>query len=638
MAGTQSTDGDPGVPPSAVVARGSGRGLRELRRTPSLTLAAIRLVREAAPRNLAGVVALQLVAAGLVGLQLVLAKSLIAELVTLADDDGASGWSLAPAFAGLMVANIASGAVGAWLSQQQRLMADLVGHHTMNGIIGVASRVGLRSYEDAAFHDHLERARNAALYRPVEIVEGLTALVSSVLTTAGIAIALLTLEPVLVPLILLAGLPVLLASLWNSRRSYQFEYSMTVHAREHMHLMEVLTGPEYAKELRIFSTLPFLRRRYDALTAERIARLTEFLRGRLFVSIAGNVATGLGTAIALGSLLWLLVTDRTDVATAATAALALQLLGTRLLVINASVGRIVESGLFLDDLRGFLAIEDRFEATAAAAPAPGTPEPPAEPFTGVRVEHLSFTYPQTGRQVLDDVSLELNPGEIVALVGANGSGKTTLVKLLCKLYAEQDAGRISLNGHDVRELDHRTLRARMTVLFQDFLRYELTVGDNIVLGRPEAADDRERMVEAARRAGAHDFIERLPNGYDTRLGRRFHGGLELSGGQWQRLALARAFFRGGDVLIMDEPTAALDPRAEHDFFQQVSELASGRAVLLISHRFSSVRMADRIYVLQDGRIIERGTHTELMGLSGVYAELYDLQATAYFGDDAAPRA
>lgn len=636
MAGTQSTDGDPGVPPSAVVARGSGRGLRALSRTPGLTLAAIRLVREAAPRNLVAVVALQLVAAGLVGVQLVLAKSLIGELVTLSDDDAASGWSLAPAFAGLMVANVGGGIVGALLGQQQRLMADLVGHHTMNGIIDVASRVGLRSYEDAAFHDHLERARNAALYRPVEIVEGLTALVSSVLTSLGIAIALLTLEPVLVPLILVAGLPVLLASLWNSRRSYQFEYSMTVHAREHMHLMEVLTGPEHAKELRIFSTLPFLRRRYDALTAERIRRLTEFLRGRLVVSIAGNVATGLGTAIALGSLLWLLVTDRTDVATAATAALALQLLGTRLLVINASIGRIVESGLFLDDFRGFLAIDDRFEAPAAAAP--GTPEVPAEPFTGVRVEHLSFTYPQTGRQVLDDVSLELNPGEIVALVGANGSGKTTLVKLLCKLYAEQDAGRISLNGRDLRELDHRTIRARMTVLFQDFLRYELTVGDNIVLGRPEASGDRERMVEAARRAGAHEFIERLPQGYDTRLGRRFHGGLELSGGQWQRLALARAFFRGGDVLIMDEPTAALDPRAEHDFFQQVSELASGRAVLLISHRFSSVRMADRIYVLQDGRIIENGTHQELMGLDGVYAELYDLQATAYFGDDAAPRA
>ncbi|HWT92007.1 MAG TPA: ABC transporter ATP-binding protein [Solirubrobacteraceae bacterium] len=637
MAGIQSTGGDPGLPPSAAVARGSGRGLRELSRSPGLTLAAIRLVRAAAPRNLIAVVALQLVAAGLVGVQLVLAKTLIGELVTLSDDDGASGWSLAPAFAGLITANIGSGVVSAWLGQQQRLMADLVGHHTMNGIIDVASRAGLRSYEDAAFHDHLERARNAALYRPVEIVEGLTSLVSSVLTSLGIAIALLTLEPILVPLILVAGLPVLLASLWNSRRSYQFEYSMTVHAREHMHLMEVLTGPEYAKELRIFSTLPFLRRRYDALTDERIRRLTEFLRGRLFVSIAGNVATGLGTAIALGSLLWLLVSDRTDVATAATAALALQLLGTRLLVINASVGRIVESGLFLDDFRGFLAIEDRFEAPAAA-PAPGTPEVPAEPFTGVHVEHLSFTYPQTGRQVLDDVSLELNPGEIVALVGANGSGKTTLVKLLCKLYAEQDAGRIVLNGRDVREVDHRTLRARMTVLFQDFLRYELTVGDNIVLGRPEASDDRERMVEAARRAGAHDFIERLPNGYETRLGRRFHGGLELSGGQWQRLALARAFFRGGDVLIMDEPTAALDPRAEHDFFQQVSELAADRAVLLISHRFSSVRMADRIYVMQDGRIIEHGTHQELMGLSGVYAELYDLQATAYFGDDAAPRA
>lgn len=619
--------------PIDAVSRGSGRSWSQLRQAPALTLAAIKLVRRAAPRQAAITTALQIVNAGLIGLQLLLIKGLVSDLVRLDGAGGGNAWSLVPVLAALVGANAAYGLGNAALAHQQRLMGDLVGHHTMDGIINVASTVGLSSYEDPVFHDHLERARAAALSRPMELVTSVTMLLTAALTSVAIGVALLTLEPVLLPLVVLAGAPFLVAALHNSRHAYAFEYSMTVHAREHLHLMEVLTGQEFAKELRTTSATDYLRRRYDALTHQRLKRLRAFLRRRLLVSLSATLATGFGTAIALGSLVWLLTSGRTDVATAGTAALAMHLLSSRLLAINTSIGKIVEAGMFLDDYQSFL----RMDASQRSSTGVQAEVAPAgKGFDGASVERVSFWYPGTDRQVLDDVSIEIGRGEVVALVGENGSGKTTLVKLLCRLYSDLQAGRILWNGADISTVDPHVVREQITVLFQDFARYELTVAENIVLGRPEAAWEDDRIRTAAGRAGAEEMIERLPHGYATRLGRRFYGGEDLSGGQWQRLALARAFYRDGELLILDEPAAALDPRAEYELFEQVTELAANKSVLLISHRFSNVRMADRIYVLQDGRVVEQGTHDELKRLDGLYAELYNLQATAYFGDDDQP--
>ena len=247
------------------------------------------------------------------------------------------------------------------------------------------------------------------------------------------------------------------------------------------------------------------------------------------------------------------------------------------------------------------------------------------------MEQVSFAYPGTRRAVLEDVSLEVGPGEVVALVGENGSGKTTLVKLICGLY-QPTGGRILWNGEDAAAVDPAAVLADTTLLFQDYIQYHLSVHDNIVLGRPEAPVGEDAIAAAAVRAGAAGFIDALPSGYETRLGREFYGGHELSVGQWQRLALARAFYRGGSFLVLDEPTASLDPRAEAALFAQMRELARGRSVLLVSHRFSSVRSADRIYLLEQGRVTEGGDHETLVAAGGRYAELYALQSEAYLAE------
>jgi ATP-binding cassette subfamily B protein len=249
------------------------------------------------------------------------------------------------------------------------------------------------------------------------------------------------------------------------------------------------------------------------------------------------------------------------------------------------------------------------------------------------VDNVSFSYPDAPRKALDGVSIEVRRGEVIALVGENGSGKTTLAKLLAHLY-EPTEGRITWDGSDLADHDPESVRRSITIVFQDFMRYWLSLADNIGLGDPRRASDREAIITASKRAGAHEFVERLPDGYETNLGRQFQDGTDLSIGQWQRVAIARAFFRDAPFVILDEPTAALDARAEHELFERIRELFQSRTVLLISHRFSTVRNADRIYVLDQSRIVEAGSHSELMALGGTYAELFTMQASAYF--DAEP--
>ena len=338
----------------------------------------------------------------------------------------------------------------------------------------------------------------------------------------------------------------------------------------------------------------------------------------------GVVANAASSAIISGTLLALIaltLADHISLAAAGSAAAMVVFLGQRLGAGANSAGQLSETALFIDD---YLTLVE------TGGPVPDKPAAPGDPPRGLHVnaESVSFSYAGARGPALRDVSVEIAPGEVVALVGENGSGKTTLAKLLAGLYVPE-RGRVTLNGADTASSDRDELRRSVAVIFQDFIRYALPARENIALGRHENLSDGQAVRRAARFAGAHDDLERLPDGYDTILGPAFEGGTDLSVGQWQRVALARALFRDAPFVILDEPTAALDARAEHDLFARIRELLAGRSVLLISHRFPSVRMADRIHVMHGGMVVESGTHDELIARAGRYAALFGLQAEPY---------
>jgi ATP-binding cassette subfamily B protein len=595
----------------------------QLRRVPRLTWDALALVWAAGRAQLVATVVLQSIAAGAVAGQLLITREILRTLGSVGN--GASVSGLYPWLAALAGFTAALGALGAFTMYEQKLLVELASRHAFDRIIDVAAAVDLEAFESADFYDQLQRARNSGLYRLIDMVTSVVTLATGLLMSLGIAVVLFVLQPLLLVFVALAAVFPLVATIRNSREAYAFEYAMTAESRERQYLMELLTERDPAKEIRTFGAAPFLRVRYGALTEERVRRLRTFLRARLRVALTGSLGGMLGSAVALGALLLLLSSGRIAVASALTAAFAMQQLGSRLTVLTASVGRLIESGMFIDDFQAFLALSAEQARTSEGK---SSRRRAAEPFRSLEVDDVVFRYPGSDALVLDGVSLEVGAGEVVALVGENGSGKTTLVKLICQLY-RPERGRILWNGSDALHLAPEEIRGETTVLFQDFVQYHLSARDNIVLGRPELEAREDVLRAAAVRGGADGFLSSLPRGYETRLGREFYGGHELSVGQWQRLALARAFFRDGSLLVLDEPTASLDPRAEAELYAQMRELASGRSVLLVSHRLSSVRTADRIYMLERGRVIEAGDHDSLLGLGGRYADLFALQAEAY---------
>jgi ATP-binding cassette subfamily B protein len=593
---------------------------RSLRRLPRLCREAVQLVWAAGRRELLIVLVIKAVNGLGLAAVLLLGKGVL-DGVIAAGRSGAGAGLVLPRLLLLTTVMAGLGFLSAIGREHRELLAELASRHAQSRIIDVACAVELEAYDSPTFHNRLVRAAGGGQFRPWQLVEGLTGLAGALVGIAGIVLALVALQPWLVPLVLAAAVPLLVAVAKGGELMFGFRHRMTEVERRRNYLYMLLSGKDAAKELRAFGLGGFLRERFDRLYDEHLAELRKVARRRMRMSMLGNLGTAVVLAGIVAGLLVLALDGRIGLAEAGTAAGAVFVLGERLMNAVFSAGMLYESSLFIEDFTSFVALEPQVEARRRRDPAPPG-------FRRLEVDDVSFTYPSATTPALRNVSMEVGAGEIVALVGENGSGKTTLAKLLCRLYLPH-GGRVLWDGVDTATVDPDQLRRSVAVIFQDFLHYALPASENVGMGRHQRIDDTAAIRGAAVQAGADEFLARLPQGYRTVLGPEFEGGKELSVGQWQRVALARAFFRDAPFIILDEPTAALDARAEYELFESIRTLLRGRSVLLISHRFSSVRSADRIYVLHGGRVVESGSHEELMDLGGRYAELFTLQASAY---------
>jgi len=482
--------------------------------------------------------------------------------------------------------------------------------------------VDLEYYEDPSYYDTLHRAQAEAPFRPTRIVNGLVQIAQSALSLAGIVGLLFSFNWLIGLVLFVAALPGAYVRLTHWRRMYTFEQKQAENERKAWYYHWALTDSGHAKESRLYETGPLFQRRFRELRrALRDGRLALTRRRALrdfvaqsiaalavFGALAYVAAEVVRGSITLGSLVMYYMGFQSG-------------LGFIQALLRGLAG-LYEDNLFLTNFYQFLDLTPKI-----VCPADPRPVPPISRQTIV-FDNVSFRYRTSSQDVLSGVSLTLEPGQVIALVGENGSGKTTLIKLLCRLY-DPTSGRITLDGADLRSFDPLQWRREISVIFQDYVHYHLTAWENIWLGNVNVPPDRSQIVDAARLSGAHEVIEKLPQGYDSVLGQWFRSGHELSTGEWQKVALARAFLRNAGLIVLDEPTSSLDPLAEAAVFEQFRRLIDGRSAILISHRFSTVQMADRIYVLQQGRIVEQGSHRELMDLNGYYARLYSAQAAHY---------
>ena len=507
------------------------------------------------------------------------------------------------------------------LSTCQSLLRAQLGQRVNVMILEKALTLDLWHFEDSEFYDKLTRARREASVRPLSLVMRSFGLVQNAISLVSFGTLLAQFSPWAVAVLLLAGLPSFVAEAKFSGDAFRLFRWRSPETRMQMYLETVLAREDHAKEVKLFELGALLLERYRAIF-RKVFREDRALtiRRDSWGFVLGLVSTG----AFYGAYAWIAVSAVRGQITLGQMTMYVMLFRQGQSAVSASlaaIGGMYEDNLYLSTLYEYL-------DTPVAAPSGEIVRGP-DPADGVRFEHVSFTYPGATEPAVSDVTFHLRPGQSLALVGENGSGKTTIIKLLTRLYVP-GSGRILLEGRDLAEWDVSRLRQRIGVIFQDFTRYQLKVGENVGAGDVTHFEDERRWREAADLSTATPFIETLPAGFQTQLGKWFKDGRELSGGQWQKIALARAFMRErADILVLDEPTAAMDARAEAEVFEQFRELARSRMVILISHRFSTVRMADQILVMQEGRILERGSHDELMALNGHYANLFPLQARGY---------
>jgi ATP-binding cassette subfamily B protein len=611
--------------PAPTSSQGSLATLRALPEVFQYTRHALELVW-ATSRPLTIALALLTLVAGIVPAGIAFVGALIVDAVVAAiavhSETGAVDLTTVlgyVALEGVLVAALAATQRG--LSTCQSLLRAQLGQRVNEMILEKALTLELRHFEDSEFYDKLTRARREASTRPLSLVMRSFGLVQNGIALVSYGTLLWQFSPWAVLVLLIAGLPSFVAEAKFSGDAFRLFRWRSPETRMQMYLETVLAREDHAKEVKLFGLGPLLLDRYRAIFRK------VFKEDRALTIRRDTWGFFLGlisTAAFYAAYAWIAISAVRGQITLGQMTMYVLLFRQGQAAVSASlaaIGGMYEDNLYLSTLYDYL-------DTPVDTPA-GTATQGTDPGDGVRFEGVSFTYPGATEPAVSDVSFQLKPGQSLALVGENGSGKTTLIKLLTRLYVPS-SGRILLDGLELGAWSPVALRRRVAVIFQDFARYQLKVGENIGAGDVEHFADEAQWREAAAMATAAPFIDELPEGYQTQLGKWFKDGRELSGGQWQKIALARAFIReGADILVLDEPTAAMDARAEAQIFEQFRELASERMVILISHRFSTVRMADQILVIQGGRILERGDHEALMALDGHYAHLFALQARGY---------
>jgi ATP-binding cassette subfamily B protein len=512
------------------------------------------------------------------------------------------------------------------LNHARRLIQQLIQLQLANRIraeiIRKALTLDLAFFEHPDFYDRLQNARREGGYKPVDLINDTFQIVQNTITLISFAVLLLRFSPWLVVILLLTSIPAFIAETRFSEQGFRLLTRRAPETRQINYLARLLTEDSAAKEIKLFNLGDTLLTRYVTLFEKFFQEDKSLALRRAVVGFSLGLIATLGFYGSYAWIVWHTLQSKISLGDMTLYLSIFRQGQSTFQSILSAVGSIYENNLFMANFFDFLSLEPQM---AIAAP----PQRPAAPLRrGIEFRGVGFRYPESGEWALRGINLTIRPGEKIALVGHNGAGKTTLIKLLSRLY-DPTEGTIWIDGVDIRALDPLELRQRIGVIFQDFVRYHLPAKENIGFGQIEALDSFERIVESARKSGAHAIIEDLPDGYETMLGRWFRGGHELSMGQWQKIALARAFMRDAEILVLDEPTASVDAQTEYEIFRHFQQLTEGKMAILISHRFSTVRMADRIVVIEEGRIAEIGSHHELLRREGIYARLFGMQAEGY---------
>ena len=592
-----------------------------------------RLVWQAAPGWLLLSLALTLIESLIPVGQLYVSKLIVDQVVsrlsTLSSDipaEAAAVLGFPPALVGLVGVGLTLMVLQEVFRQSSAFVSQVLGDrfslHANGILLEQAMRLDLTHFESSEFYDALSRAQQSGSQYPLRVLNNLTRLAGQIVRFLGLLALLLRFNPLVMGLLLVSSLPTFWLGVRYSNRRFWMRRYQTPDKRLSDYFGKILTEQAYVKEVRLFNLGQYLVAQYRQIRSRFNQESRRLAAQQAQAQFGIGVISAFGFYSAYGVVLWQALQGDITIGDLTLYVGAFQQAQSSIQTILLSIATIYEFNLYVSQFFEFLSLTPKVAS-------PSNPIPFPTPLqTGLAVDHVSFTYPGAQTPTLQNISLTVQPNECVALVGLNGSGKTTLLKLLTRFY-DIDTGRITFDGVPLQSFDLADLRLNIGVLFQDFVRYALNVEDNIGFGNLPQREDFSRVERAASDAGATEIIEGLAEGYQTVLGKIFKEGTELSGGQWQKIGLARAFISQAQILILDEPTAAVDAIAEHDLFQRFRQLTQGKMTFLVSHRFSTVRMADRIVVLDQGRIVEVGSHAELMAQGGRYARMFRLQAESY---------